>query len=135
MFIELGSDNKQAFGDISDDRHRAALVEWLDDRRDFHKWFASIITGSFIILTVFGNKPGFETVSQQFLTVALVLLLLSVLSNLTTLWAIPSWKIMYKINILGNASFMRRDMRITTWFGVVCFLAGLTLGLVGNMSY
>ena len=135
MFIDLNKGNQRAFGDISNQQHRDAIIQWLDDRRDFHKWFASIITGSFIVLTVFGNKPGFTSVSQQFLTIALVFLLLSILSNLVTLWSIPSWKIMFKINTLDNASFMRRDMRITTWFGVVCFLAGLTLGLIGNMPY
>lgn len=135
MFIDLKRGSKQAFAEISDESHRQAIITWLDDRRDFHKWFASIITGSFIVLTVFGNKPGFESVSQQFLTIALIFLLLSILANLVTLWSIPSWKIMFKINTLSNASIMRRDMRITTWFGVLCFLIGLTLGLVGNMPY
>jgi hypothetical protein len=133
MVIGTGKQTKRAFGDIESDLQRKAIVEWLDDRRDFHKWFASIITASFVIFSVFGNDPGFETVSQIFLSIALMFLLVAILSNLVILWSIPSWKIIISIKECNNASYMRWNFRITTWIGLICFLTGLTLGFVGNM--
>jgi hypothetical protein len=42
---------------IIDDKNRAFVTEWLRDRSAFYTWFSSLITGSFVLLTVFGNKP------------------------------------------------------------------------------
>ena len=134
MFIDLKNKGKRAFADI-DDSNRDAIIEWLNDRKDFHTWFTSVITGSFIVLTVFGNTPWFENITQKILSTALIFLFISVLCILVTLWSIPSWKIMIKWGIVDNASFMRIDLRITTWIGMCCFLVGLTLGFIGNMPY
>jgi len=43
-----------------DDSNREAVLDWLADRKYFHIWFTSLILGSFVILTIFGKKPGFE---------------------------------------------------------------------------
>lgn len=75
-----------------DDANRASVVEWLRDRSAFHTWFSSLITGSFVILTVFGSKPGFSTPSGVVLSIAVVLMLLALLCNLVCVWSIPSWK-------------------------------------------
>lgn len=74
-------------------------------------------------------------ISQKFLSVALISLLIAILSNLVILWSIPSWKIIIRTGAVRSASYMRWNFRITTWTGVICFLAGLTLGFVGNMPY
>lgn len=131
VFMPRGNETK-AFAEITE-LNREAIIEWLNDRRDFHKWFASITTGSFVFFTIFGSRPGFETVGQKFMSVSLIFLLVALLSNLVILWSIPSWKIMIRIKSITNASYMRWNFRLTTWTGIICFLTGLTLGFVGNM--
>lgn len=116
-----------------DDRNREAVIDWLKDRNHFHTWFTSLVTGSFVVLTVFGNKPGFEDPSQTVLSIALVLLLVAVLCNLVCVWSIPSWKFRVRAQLIADATRMRRELAITAWIGVVCFVSGLTLGFIGNM--
>ncbi|MBQ14979.1 MAG: hypothetical protein QGG67_18410 [Gammaproteobacteria bacterium] len=133
MLFDWSEMKSGIFGDINNSEKREATVEWLKDRKEFHVWFASINTASFAIFSLFGNDPGFVTVSQQFLSVALMLFLVSILANLVILWSIPSWKIVIKLGSVSNASSMRWNFRITTWIGILCFLAGLTLGFIGNV--
>jgi len=133
MLTSSGRKDARAFGDIKDDIQRDAIVEWLNDRRDFHKWFASLTTLCFAAYSLFGTSfTELEITQRVFMTLALVCLLFSVLTNLVILWSIPSWKIRIQIKELNNASSMRWDFRITTWVGVVCFLTGLTLGFISN---
>lgn len=116
-----------------DDTQRPYVVEWLRDRSAFHTWFSSLITGSFILLTLFGNKPGFTTPSGVVLSLSVGLLLLALLCNLVCVWSIPSWKFRVGAGILKNATAMRRELTITAWIGVISFVCGLTLAFVGNM--
>lgn len=132
MLFDWGELKSNIFGDIDSEEKREAILEWLKDRKEFHVWFASINTASFAIFSLFGSEPGFETVSQIFLSIALMLFLLSILANLVILWSIPSWKIGIKLSSVKNASKMRWNLRITTWIGVISFLGGLTLGFVAN---
>jgi hypothetical protein len=118
---------------VVDDFTRPHVVEWLRDRSAFHTWFSSLITGSFVVVTVFGSKPGFDTPSGVFLAIAVALLLLSLLANLVCVWSIPSWKFRVSTGQITNASTMRRELALTAWIGVVTFVAGLTLGFIGNM--
>ena len=113
--------------------NKAAVVQWLKDRSQFHAWFTTLIVGSFIILTVFGNKPGFGDIGEVFLTVALVLMLLSIICNLVCVWSIPSWKYRVSTGILTDAGKMRRELAITAWIGVISFVSGLTIGFIGNL--
>ena len=133
MHFDWAEFKSEAFGDIDSPEKKEAIIEWLHDRKDFHVWFASINTGGFAIFSVFGNDPGFESPSQVFLSIALMCFLLAILSNLVILWSIPSWKIVFRLGSLTNASGMRWNFRITTWIGVIGFLAGLTMGFVGNI--
>ena len=134
MIITSGRFDNQVFGEIKDDKHRQAIIEWLNDRRDFHKWFASLTTFCFAVYSLFGVQfSELNSVQQVFISISLVCLLVSVLANLAVLWSIPSWKIRIQVAELNNVSSMRWDFRITTWTGIVCFLAGLTLGFVSNM--
>ena len=82
MLFDWSEMKSGIFGDINNSEKREATVEWLKDRKEFHVWFASINTASFAIFSLFGNDPGFVTVSQQFLSVALMLFLVSILANL-----------------------------------------------------
>jgi hypothetical protein len=117
-----------------DERNRDAVIEWLNDRDRFHTWFTSLITGSFVVLTVFGNKPGYEDAGQILLSVSLVLLILSVLCSLVCVWSIPSWKYRVRTRITADATRMRFELAVTAWIGVICFVSGLTLGFIGNMQ-
>lgn len=74
------------------EQNRAFVVEWLRDRSSFHSWFSSLVTGSFVFITVFGSKPSFTSVGGCILSVALILLLFALLCNLVCVWSIPSWK-------------------------------------------
>ena len=118
---------------IIDDEIKPFVIEWLQDRSAFHTWFSTLITGSFIVLTVFGSKPGFESPSAVVLSLAVGLLLLSLLSNMVCVWPIPSWKFRVGTGALKDATAMHRELAITAWVGVVSFVCGLTLAFIGNM--
>jgi hypothetical protein len=116
-----------------DDANREAVLDWLKDRNHFHTWFTSLITGSFVVLTVFGSKPGFSDPGRTVLSIALILLLVAVLCNLVCVWSIPSWKFRVRTQLITDATRMRSELAITAWIGVICFVSGLTLGFIGNM--
>lgn len=115
------------------DTNREHVVEWLRDRSAFHSWFSSLVTGSFVIISVFGSKPSFSTPGGVLLSTAIALLILSLLANLVCVWSIPSWKYRVNTGALSNATAMRRELSITAWFGVIVFVSALTLGFIGNM--
>ena len=115
------------------DKNRDAIVEWLKDRNQFHTWFTSMIIGSFIVLTVFGNQPGYESIGSKVLSVALILLLFSILCNLVCVWSIPTWKFRVSTGEITDANSMRMELAITAWAGVISFISGLTLGFIGNI--
>ena len=117
---------------VVDDSNREFVVEWLKDRSAFHSWFTSLITGSFVLITVFGTKPGFSSPEGVVLAIAVALLLFSLLANLVCVWSIPSWKFRVSTGALTDATGMRRELALTAWFGVITFVAGLTLGFIGN---
>lgn len=118
---------------VIDDAKRPFVVEWLRDRSAFHTWFSSLITGSFVLLTLFGNKPGFSAPGAVILSLAIGLLLLALLCNLVCVWSIPSWKFRISTGMLKNGTVMRRELAITAWIGVIAFVCGLTLAFIGNM--
>lgn len=118
---------------VIDDETRPHVIEWLRDRSAFHSWFSSLVTGSFVVITVFGSKPGFSTPDGVVLALAVALLVLSLLANLVAVWSIPSWKFRVATGALKSGTTMRRELAITAWFGVIVFVAGLTLGFVGSM--
>ena len=115
------------------DGNRDAIVEWLNDRSHFHTWFTSMIIGSFVVLTVFGNKPVYESIGSIVLSGALILLLFSVLCNLVCVWSIPTWKFRVTTCEITDANPMKRELAITAWAGVIAFVAGLTFGFIGNI--
>jgi hypothetical protein len=112
--------------------NRPFVIEWLRDRSAFHTWFSSVITGSLVLVTVFGNKPGFTAPGGVFLVICLVLLVLSLLANLVCVWSIPSWKYRVSVGIVTNAAAMRRELAITAWIGVISFVSALTFAFIGN---
>lgn len=118
---------------IIDDHNREAVIGWLDDRRAFHTWFTSVIAGSFVVLSVFGDKPGFATPGQTMLSAALLLLLFAILCNFVSAWSIPSWKYKVRTRITTNSGRMRLELGINGWLAMLCFVCGLTLAFIGNM--
>ena len=109
------------------------VVEWLEDRNKFHTWFTSVIAGAFVLLSVFGEKPGFSTPSGKLLSIALGLLLFATLCNLVSAFSIPSWKYRVRTGLITNSTRMRIELRINGWLAVICFVCGLTLWFIGNM--
>ena len=129
----MTTEQKSDFSAINDE-NRSAVIEWLRDRSAFHTWFSSIVTGSFVVVTVFGAKPGFASPSGVVLSLAVALLILALVCNLVCVWSIPSWKYRVSTRLLTNSSAMRRELSITAWAGVITFVAGLTLAFVANTS-
>ena len=115
-----------------DDNNRLFIVEWLQDRSAFHTWFSSLVTGSFVVITVFGHKPDFNTPSGIILSTAILLFLFALLCNLVCVWSIPTWKYRVNTKLLDDSARMRSELAITAWLGVISFVAGLTLGVIGN---
>ncbi|HEX2546602.1 MAG TPA: hypothetical protein VHL79_17095 [Ramlibacter sp.] len=75
---------------VIDDQNRPYVVEWLRDRSSFHSWFSSLVTGSFVVITLFGAKPNFTTADGGVLSLAVLLMLLALLCNLVCVWSIPT---------------------------------------------
>ncbi|WP_437828062.1 hypothetical protein [Sorangium sp. So ce1153] len=125
---------RKDFGAINE-QNMEAVMTWLNDRNQFHTWLTSLITGSFVVLTAFGSKPGFSDIGQTILSTALVLLLISVLCSLVCVWSIPTWKFRVNTKLITDAASMTRELAITAWIGVICFVAGLTLGFIGNVPW
>jgi hypothetical protein len=119
---------KRELAVITED-NRPHILEWLRDRSAFHSWFSSLVTGSFVVITVFGSKPDFSTVSGRVLSIALVLLLFALVCNLVCVWSIPSWKYRVSTGIVTDSSAMRRELAITAWLGVIAFVSGLTVSI------
>jgi hypothetical protein len=116
------------------DANRQFVVEWLRDRSAFHTWFSSMVTASFVVITVFGAKPGFSSVKGYVLSAAVVLLLFALLCNLVCVWSIPSWKYRVSTSIVTNSAAMRRELATTAWLSVLSFVSGLTIAVIGNSS-
>ena len=116
-----------------DEHNKVWIAEWLEDRRDFHKWFTSLIVGSFVAITIFGQKPHLNSISGHLLTASLGLLLFSILCNLVCVWSIPGWKLGVKTGSTKNNFRMRVELEIPAWIGVICFVSGLTLAFLGNL--
>jgi hypothetical protein len=117
--------------DITDDNSEA-IIEWLKDRSSVLIWFTSIITGSIVLLTLFGNKPGFKDPNSIFLSISLLLMFFSIMCNLICVWQIPKWKLAIRTGRLSNGRRMALDLEITSWLGLVSFLGALVLGTLGN---
>lgn len=117
-----------------DEKNRAAVVQWLSDRSAFHIWFTSIVTGCFIVLTLFGRYPDFGDLGGKLLTLSLLLLLGAIICNLICVWAIPTWKYGVQIGVVHHGRNMRLDLSITAWIAMTFFLAGLVLAFVGNFA-
>ncbi len=124
---------KEELSVITDD-DRPFVIEWLRDRSAFHSWSSSLITGSFVAITIFGERPSMRTDTGVILTIALVLMLFALLCNLVCVWSIPSWKYRVSTKIVSNARQMRLELAITSWLGVIAFVSGLTFAMLGNMA-
>jgi hypothetical protein len=118
-------------GDINDSNIEA-IIEWLKDRSSVLIWFTSIITGSIVLLTLFGKKPGFIDPSSIALSISLLLMLFSILCNLICVWQIPKWKFAVRTGRISNGRRMTLDLEITSWIGLVSFLGALIMAVVGN---
>ena len=114
------------------DKNAGPIVEWLKERNDVFIWLTSLITGSLVLLTLFGKKPGFNNINEIALSTSLLLMFLSVLCNLICVWQIPKWKLAIRTGLLSNGRRMALDLEITSWVSLVLFLAALVLAAIGN---
>lgn len=114
------------------DQNNEAVIDWLKDRSNVLIWFTSIITGSIVLLTLFGNKPGFDKPSAIALSLSLLLMLFSILCNLICVWQIPKWKLAVRTGRISNGRIMTLNLEITSWLGLVSFLGALVMAVLGN---
>ena len=115
------------------DLNRVFVIEWLVDRSAFHVWFSSLITGSFVVITFFGDRPDVSSASGKVFVLAVLLFLFSLLCNLVCVWSIPTWKYRINTGVLSNQKKMRRELSITAWLGVISFVSGLTLSMFTHL--
>ncbi len=115
------------------DENREPVAKWLEDRSALLVWFTSIITGSLVLVTLFGGKPGFDSPNHVFLSAAVMFLFLAVLLNLICVWQIPKWKFAVRTAQVLNGRRMMWDLEISSWLSLTFFLAGLVLAVVGNL--
>ena len=113
--------------------HKEYIATWLDDRKDFHKWFTTLIVGSFVAITIFGEKPHLDDLSGELLTLSLGLMLFATLCNLVCVWSIPRYKLGVNTGRTLNNFRMKVELDISAWLGVICFVAGLTISFLGNL--
>jgi hypothetical protein len=119
---------------ISDvtDSNVEAIIDWLKDRSSVLIWFTSIITGSIVLLSLFGKKPGFNDLGSIALFISLLLMLFSILSNLICVWQIPKYKFAVRTGLIKNGRRMTLDLEITSWIGLISFLGALVMAVLGN---
>jgi hypothetical protein len=118
-------------GEITEENAKH-VVEWLDDRSKMLTWFTSLITGSLILLTIFGRKPGVEDINTIMLSVSLLLMFASILCNLICVWQIPKWKFAIRMGQVSNGRKMTLDLEITAWVSIMLYLTGLVCSAIGN---
>ena len=82
------------FAPINDinDSNAEAVIDWLKDRSSVLIWFTSIITGSIVLLTLFGNKPGFNDPSSIALSISLLLMFVSISESAKRKLGCTRWK-------------------------------------------
>jgi DMSO reductase anchor subunit len=112
--------------------NREAVAKWLEDRTALLVWLTSVITGSLVLVTLFGKKLGFETPSQLFLSLGALLLFLSVLLNVVCVWQIPKWKYAVRTGQIRDARAMVWDLELSSWLSLTFFLAGLVAVAIGT---
>ncbi len=114
------------------DHNAAAVIDWLNDRSSVLTWFTSIVTGSVILLTIFGKRPGFQDLNSTILSISLLLMFFSILCNLICVWQIPKWKLAIRTGLISNGRRMVLDLEISSWLGLVSFLGALVMAALGN---
>ena len=73
------------------------------------------------------------SVSQIFLSIAVLLLFLAVLLNLICAWQSPKWKFAVRTAQISNGKRMMWDLEISSWLSFTSFLAGLVFAVIGNL--
>ncbi|MCS5694461.1 hypothetical protein NZK33_21160 [Cyanobium sp. FGCU-6] len=116
-----------------DDDNREPIVKWLDDKIAVLRWFTSIVTGSLVLVSLFGRKPGLGSPSELFLSAAVACLFISVLLNLICVWQAPKWKFAILVSQVSDGRNMMWDIEISSWISLVFFLAGLVASVIGNL--
>jgi hypothetical protein len=118
--------------DIITDDNIEIVIDWLKDRKDVLTWFTSIVTGSLVLLTVFGKKPGLQSIDGMVLSLSLLCMVTTLLVNLICVWQIPKWKYVIRVKQVSNGKRMMIDLEVTSWISLIAFLAALVLAAIGN---
>jgi len=113
--LEITADNKDA------------VVEWLEDRIRFHIWLTSLVTGSIVFLVALAQELSVQINEiQGFITLgAFGLLFFSIITNMISIWSIPTWKFKVKTGQLTQGTQMRIELGLSAWMSVLLFLVGL----------
>lgn len=109
-------------------------MEWLCDWSVFYVWFLILVIVSMVVIIIFGLKFGFLSVCGIVFVVVLMFMLFVLLCNLVCVWLILSWKYCVSIGIVMDVIKLWCELVIMVWFGVIVFVSGLILGIIGNFG-
>src|SRR5210317_1049292 len=81
-------------GKISDENCEAVIL-WLEDRSRFGTWLSSIVSGACVFLVALGAPLEIQSTPGIIKLIGLCFMLLSILTNIVSIWSISN----YKLNI------------------------------------
>jgi len=116
-------------GAITDD-NRMAIVEWLEDRQKFHIWLTSIVSGTSVLLGSFGQPIESESLLGILKLIGLSLMMISILTNMVSIWSISNYKFNVKTGMVKEGSRLRFDIEIVTAFAAGSFFFGFVLAML-----
>ena len=116
-------------GHISDE-NRSAVIQWLEDRSKFSTWLTSIVSGACVFLVALGPSLEIESTQGVIKLVGLCLMLLSILTNIVSIWSISNYKLNISLGKVKEAPKLRLDIELVTLFSVGTFFIGFALATV-----
>jgi hypothetical protein len=126
----FGTPSRWYLGGSVTDENRLAIIEWLEDRRKFHLWLTSIVSGASVFLVALGPPLESESVSGFLKLIGLSLMLLSILTNMVSIWSISNYKFSVKVGEVKEGVRLRLDIEMVTALASVSFFAGFVLAVI-----
>ncbi len=112
--------------DITEE-NKDAVIEWLNDRSQFHIWLTSIITGSIIFFAATQEPATLQTtdINTTLKLISFMLMFFSIIANIVCIWSIPTWKYRIKTGQVTQGAIMRFELGTSAWLSVLSFLLGI----------
>jgi len=119
-------------GDISVE-NRDAVIRWLEDRSRFSTWLTSIVSGACVLLVSLGPPlQSFSTLGIIRL-IGLSLMLLSILTNIISIWSISNYKLNIALRKVKDAPRLRLDIELVNLFSVGAFFVGFSFTIIATI--